>query len=425
MNSLNVVLATVMMLVLIFIKVPVFVSILVSCLSYFALTPGANIVLAAQRITSSIESTSLMACPFFILAGVLFNYTGVTKRLVDFCSLATGRLNGGLGQANILLSTLMGGMSGSSNADAAMEAKMLCPSMEASGLSKPFSTVITAFSSIITSLIPPGIGMILYGTLAGASISQLFMWGLGIGILMCVLMMVLTEFIAKRRGYTPYLSKRASGKEFALVFKRSWPALLLPFVIIGSIRIGIISPSEAGAVAVAYSLVLGILWKEMNWKKFLAALKESAVTVGALMLIVSCAGIYSWILTKEQIPQKMANVLLSLISNKFVFLFIINIFLLIVGMLMEGSAATIILAPLLAPVAQQYGINLIHFGMLLVFNMSIGGISPPIGTLTFVTCGVTGCKIKDFMKEAIPYFIFALALLFGITYLPFLFPAFY
>lgn len=421
MSEYAVLIATIVMLVLIFVKVPVFVSVMSACLTYFVLNPDANIQMAAQRITSGLESTSLLACPFFILAGVLFNYCGVTDRLVEFCTLVTGRMTGGLAQANILLSTIMGGMSGSSNADAAMEAKVLVPPMEKSGLSKPFSTVITAFSSIITPLIPPGIGMILYGTLANASIGSLFMWGLCIGGIMCVSMIGLTEIIAKKRGYIPYRKERATAGEWKRVLKLSWPALMLPIVIIGSIRVGAVSPSEAGAVAVVYSLILGLVWGEIDGKKFVRAMRESASTVGALMLIVATAAIYSWILTKEQLPQVIAEALLSSVSNKYVFLLVVNVFLLLVGMLMEGAAATIILVPLLAPIAQMYGIDLVHFGMIVVFNMSIGGVSPPIGTLMFVTCGVTNCKIKDFLKEGVPYFVYMLILLMLITYVPFSF----
>jgi len=417
--------ATVIMLVFIFSKVPVFIAVLSASLSYFALNPSASIFFAAQRITSGLESVSLLACPFFIMAGVFFNYTGVTERLVDFCSLLTGRMTGGLAQANILLSTIMGGMSGSSNADAGMQAKILCPPMERSGHSKPFATVITAFSSNITPLIPPGIGIILYGTLSGASIGKLFMWGLVIGLIMCVAMILVTEVIAKRRGYKPYLKKGPSFKEILAVLKRTWPALALPVLIIGSIRIGIVSASEAGAVAVVYALVLGFVWREMNWEKIKMGMKESAVAIGSLMLIIATASIYSWILTKEMLPQKLANIMLGHVSNKYMFLLITNLFLIIVGMLMEGASATIILVPLLAPIASAYGIDLVHFGLIVVFNMAIGGVTPPIGTLMFVTCGITGCKIKDFIKEGIPYYIFMFVILFLITYVPFTFSFLY
>lgn len=424
MSDMAVWIATIMMLVLIFVKVPVYASVLIASVSYFLISDS-NIFFVAQRITSGIESVSLLACPFFIMAGVMFNYTGITDRLVDFSSLLTGRMNGGLAQANILLSTIMGGMSGSSNADAAMEAKVLVPSMEKSGHSKPFATVITAFSSTITPLIPPGIGMILYGTLSGASIGSLFVWGFCIGVIMCLSMMIFTEIIAKKRGYKPYLAQRPTARQYGSSLKRAWPALLLPVVIIGSIRVGVISASEAGAVAVAYAFVLGLCWKQWSKEKFKNALKETAVTTGALMLIIGTAAIYSWILTKEQLPQKLATFMLQYISNRYLFMIAVNVFLLVVGMLMEGASATIILAPLLAPVAQKYGINLVHFGMMMVFNMSIGGISPPVGTLMFVTCGVTGCKIKDFLKESIPYFAYMLILLLIITYLPFTFSSLY
>lgn len=171
------------------------------------------------------------------------------------------------------------------------------------------------------------------------------------------------------------------------------------------------------------TMLLGIcyIWKEMNWKKFVAAMRESAASIGALMLICATAAIYSWILTKEQVPQQIATMLLQFVDNKYLFMLVVNVFLLIVGMLMEGAAATIILVPLLAPIARSYGIDLVHFGMVVTFNMSIGGVSPPIGTLMFVTCGVTGCKIKDFLKEAIPYFVYMIAGLLLITYVPFTF----
>lgn len=420
MNDLAVILATVLMLVFIFMKVPVFISIFGSSLVYF-LVSDTSIFFAAQRITSSLESTTFLACPFFIMAGILFNYTGVTDRLAKFCTLATGRTRGGLAQANILLSTVMGGMSGSSNADAAMEAKIMVPPMEKSGLSKSFSTVVTAFSSTITPLIPPGIGMILYGTLSGTSIGKLFTWGFVIGVIMCVSMMLFTEFMARRRGYQPYRKERATGREWGNTLKESWAALILPLVIIGSIRFGVVSASEAGAVAVMYALVLGFFWKQWNWTKFKQVLKESALSFGSLMIIMTSTAVYSWILSKEMIPQKLADFMLSFVDNKYMFLLLVNIFLLLVGMIMEGASATIILTPLLAPVAAQYGVDPVHFGMMMIFNMSIGGISPPVGTLMYVTCGVTGCKIKDFLKEAAPYFGYMLALLLVITYVPFLF----
>ncbi len=411
---------TIVMLVLMFLKIPVWVSTLGACFVYFILNPDVNVMIAGQRATSGLESTSLLACPFFMMAGVFFNYTGVTERLVDFCTLATGRMTGGLAQANILLSTLMGGMSGSSTADAAMEAKIMVPSMIKSGHSNAFASVITAISSMITPLIPPGIGMILYGTLAGVSIGKLFMWGFALGIIMCVTMFAFTEVIAKKRGYKPYLEKRPTAQDYIPVIKRSWPALVLPVIIIGSIRIGMVSPAEAGAVAVFYSLILGFFWKELSWNKIVLSMRESAVSVGSTMMLMASASIYSWILTKEQIPQAMAEVMLQYIDNKYIFMLVVNIFLLIVGMFMSGTAATIILVPLLAPVAAAYGIDLVHFGMMFTYNISIGGITPPVGGLMYATIAVTKCKMKDFIIESIPWYIYLLTYLMLLTYVPFL-----
>lgn len=413
--------ATAFMLVLMFLNVPIFYSIFSGCVLYFIMNPTVNITMMGQRVTSGVESTSLLACPFFIFAGVLFNYCGITERLMVFCNLVTGRIHGGLAQANILLSTIMGGMSGSNNADAAMEAKIMIPPMVEQGLPRDFSTVITAFSSLITPLIPPGICMILYGTLAGVSVGKIFTAGFGVGIMMCITMMAFTALIARKRGYKPTREGKMKKGELAHAIKVSWPCLILPIVIIGSIRIGVCTPSEAGAVAVAYAFVLGFAYKELDAKKFVAAIKEGAVSIGSIMLIVAACSCYSWILTKEQVPQILTNAILSAISNKFVFLLIVNLFMLVVGMFMEGASATIILAPLLAPIAASYGLNAVHFCMIVTINLSIGVLTPPVGTVMYVSCATAGVKISDFMKAALPYYGYMFAVLIGVTYLPLLF----
>ena len=418
MISNAIIIATIIMVVLVFLKVPVFVSIMSGALTYYLMTPMATLQVAAQRLTSGMESVSILAAPFFIFTGVMMNRCGVTERMMDFCSLVTGRLYGGLAQTNILLSTLMGGMSGSSIADAAMESKILVPEMEKHGLPKPFSAVVTAFSSVITPLIPPGIGMILFGTIAGVSVGKLFMAGFYIGLFCCVSMMAMTYIISRKKDYKPLYSEPVSGKELWKSFKRAFFPLLLIVVIIGGIRIGMFTPSEAGAVAVIYTMILGICYKELNAKNILEAFIECSVTTGGIMLIIGAANIYAWALTKDQIPQALSTIMLSVINNKYVFLLVVNVFLLIVGMFMEGCAATIILVPILAPLAASYGIDPVHFGMIFTLNLSVGVISPPVGAVLYVTCGVTGCKIKDFMKASVPYFIWLLAILLFFSYLP-------
>lgn len=417
MNSILIA-AAVVMLLLLFLKVPVFISVLGGAAIYFVFNPGVNPIVFAQQAITGVESISLLAIPFFVCAGIMMNYTGVTARIMGFCEVLTGRMYGGLAQVNVLLSTLMGGLSGSNLADAAMEAKMLVPEMEKKGFSKEFSSVVTAASAMITPLIPPGISMILYGCIANVSIGDLFISGIGVGLLLCVSMMILVRFVSKKRGYAPMRTTRVSGGEFVRALKPAILPLLLPVIIIGGIRIGVFTATEAGAVAIVYAMLLGVVYREMHWKDMVQGFKETVCTTSSIMLIVAAAGVFSWVLTKERIPQQLTEWIVATIDNKYVFLLIVNIFLLIVGMFIEGNASMIILVPLLHPIAQAYGINEIQFAMTYIFNNAIGALSLPMGTLMFVTCGITGCKTGKFIKEAVPFYILLVINLLLITYVP-------
>ncbi|WP_125115613.1 TRAP transporter large permease [Agathobaculum sp. Marseille-P7918] len=411
-------LASIIMLVLLFLKVPVFISVLGGAAVYFVLNPGVNAIVFAQQAITGAESISLLAIPFFVCAGIMMNYTGVTARIMGFCEVLTGRMYGGLAQVNVLLSTLMGGLSGSNLADAAMEAKMLVPEMEKKGFSKEFSTVVTAASAMITPLIPPGISMILYGCIANVSIGDLFISGLGVGALLCITMMIVVRFVSKARGYAPLRTTRVTGKEFGAALKPAILPLCLPIIIIGGIRLGLFTATEAGAVAIIYSMLLGLIYHEMRWDDLKRGFKETVCTTSSIMLIVAAAGVFSWVLTKERIPQQLTEWIVATIDNKYIFLLIVNIFLLIVGMFIEGNASMIILVPLLHPIALAYGINEIQFAMTYIFNNAIGALSPPMGTLMFVTCGITGCKTGKFIKEAVPFYLLLLVNLLLITYVP-------
>ncbi|XOQ43701.1 MAG: TRAP transporter large permease protein [Clostridium sp.] len=412
-------LSAIVMLILLFLKVPVYISILGGSAVYFLLNPSVSPVVFAQQTITGTESISLLAIPFFVCAGIFMNYTGVTKRIMDFCAVVTGRMSGGLAQVNVLLSTLMGGLSGSNLADAAMEAKMLVPEMEDKGFSKEFSSVVTAASSMITPLIPPGIAMILYGVIANVSIGKLFISGLGVGTLLCASMMILIRFVSKRRGYVPLSTEKITRKKFIAALKPAILPLCLPLIIIGGIRLGFFTATEAGAIAIVYAIFLGTIYREMRVKDLLQGLKETVCTTASIMLIVSAATVFSWILTKERIPQQLTAYIVQVIDNKYLFLFIINIFLLLVGMFIEGNASMIILVPLLAPIAASYGIDEIQFAMVYIFNNAIGALSPPMGTLMFVTCGITKCKTGAFIKEAVPFYILLAVDLLLLTYVPF------
>ena len=411
-------LAAVIMLVTLFLKVPVFISVLAGSVTYFMMHPELPAQIMAQRVIAGIESVPLLAIPFFVCSGVIMNYSGVTVRVMRFCEIAMkkAKIPGGLAQVNVLLSTLMGGLSGSNLADAAMEAKMLVPEMEKKGFSREFSSVVTAVSAMITPLIPPGIAMIIYGSIANVSIGRLFVAGIGPGLLLCLAMMILCGVISVKRKYN---SEMTDDIAFSRALKEAIFPLLLPIVIIGGIRLGIFTPTEAGAVAIVYALVLALIYREFTFKNIFQAIKETVVTTASIMLIVGAASAFAWILTRERIPQQLTEFIITNVSNKYVFLLITNVFLLIVGMFIEGNASMIVLVPLFVPVARAYGIDDIQFAMMFIFNMAIGALSPPMGTLMFVTCGITKCKIAAFIKEAVPFYIMLLACLVLLTFVPF------
>lgn len=408
----------IVLLVLLFMKVPVFASVLGASVVYFVLTPKINPAVFAQQAITGTESVTLLAIPFFVCAGVLMNYTGVTKRIMDFCSVVTGRMYGGLSQVNILLSTLMGGLSGSALADAAMEAKMLVPEMEKNGISKSFSTVVTAASSMITPLIPPGIGLILYGCIANVSIGKLFIAGFGPGVLLCASMMFMVSRISHKRDYKPLRTEKITMAMFWTSLKPAILPLCLPIIIIGGVRLGIFTATEAGSVAIVYAAILGFFYRELGIKQLMQGFKDTLTTTSSIMLIVAAASTFSWILTKEMIPQRFTEWLIGAIDNRWIFLVAVDIFLIFIGMFVEGNASMIVLVPLFAPTAAAYGIDPIHFAMVFIFANAIGAFTPPMGTLMFVACGVTECKTKDFIKEAVPFYILLLLCLLALTFIP-------
>ena len=416
MSSSVVSIATAVMLAALFLKMPVFLSVLAGSVAYFMLHPELPAQIMAQRVIAGIESIPLLAIPFFVCSGIIMNYSGVTSRIMRFCEVCLKKVPGGLAQVNVLLSTLMGGLSGSNLADAAMEAKMLVPEMERRGFSKEFSSVVTAVSAMITPLIPPGIAMIIYGSIANVSIGKLFIAGIGPGLLLCITMMIMCGVISVRRNYSNEMTDNVTLGE---AFKGAAFPLMLPVFLIGGIRIGIFTPTEAGAAAIVFAVVLSIVYREFSFKSFFRSLTETVTTTASIMMIVGAASAFAWILTRERIPQQLTEFMVANISNKYTFLIILNVFLLVVGMFVEGNASMIVLVPLFVPIARAFGINDIQFAMIFIFNMACGCISPPMGTLMFVTCSVTKCKLSKFCKEAVPFYFLLLFCLMLLTFVPF------
>lgn len=406
--------------ILYFSGIPIAYALFSATLFYFGiLNTGSPTDLILQKFITSTQSFPLLAIPFFVMAGSIMNYAGISTKLMSFADVLTGHLPGGLAQVNVLLSMLMGGVSGSANADAAMQCKMLVPEMEKRGYSKGFSAAITAASSAVTPVIPPGINLIVYALIAGVSVGKVFMAGYIPGVFMAICLMITVHIISMKRHYAPSREKAASIKEILIQAKDSFWGLMFPFGIILGLRIGLFTPSEAGAVAVLYCILVGTLaYRQLTPKHIPVVLRETIEGTSSVVLIIVAANVFGYYMTWEQIPQMLAALLLDITQNKYVMLMIINILLLILGMFLEGGAALIILAPLLCPVVSGLGIDLVHFGLVCIVNIMIGGLTPPFGSMMFTCCSITGCELGTFVKECIPFIIALIVALLVVTYFP-------
>lgn len=406
--------------VLFFIKVPVGYAMLASSLVYFTFISNAMPSdLMLQQFVSGVQSFPLLAIPFFTMAGVIMNYSGITKRLMDFADVLVGHMRGGMAQVNVVLSTLMGGISGSSNADAAMETKILVPEMVKRGYTKEFAAAITVSSSCITPVIPPGIMMILYCVVTGNSVGRMFLAGVIPGLVMTVALMILVALISKKRGYERSRQTRASLGEICRSAWSAMLALLMPFGIILGLRFGWFTATEAGAISVLYCLIIGFgLYGELKIKHIWPILLETAYTTGICMFIIVGANLLGVYLTYERIPHALTQLITGLTNNPLVFLLLVNIFLLIVGMFLDGSPAILIISPLLAPVAAAMGIDPIHFGIVCVVNLIIGGVTPPFASMMFIVCGMINLPVTKFIKEIWPHLVVLIIVLLILTYIP-------
>lgn len=410
----------IMVFILYFSSIPIAFALFGSSLFYFAVIDTSSPVdLLLQRFVTSTQSFPLLAIPFFVMAGSIMNYAGISKKLMQFADVLTGHMSGGLAQVNVLLSMLMGGVSGSANADAAMQSKMLVPEMEKRGYDKAFSTAITAASSAVTPVIPPGINLIIYALIASASVGRMFAAGYIPGLLMTVSLMVTVGIISKRRGYMPTRTHRAGAKEIAKqTFDSLW-ALLFPFGIIMGLRIGMFTPSEAGAVAVFYCIIVGkFIYRELKKEHILPVLRETIYGTSSVVLIIVAANVFGYYMNWERIPQAITSGLLGITQNKILMLMIINVLLLVIGMFLEGGAALIILAPLLVPVVTTLGVDVIHFGLICIVNIMIGGLTPPFGSMMFTCCTITECKLQNFVKEVWPFIVALVISLLLVTFIP-------
>lgn len=410
----------IIVMILYFSSIPIAFALLAATLAYFTFGDvGTPPDLILQKFITAASSFPLLAVPFFIMVGEIMNYSGISSSLMKMADVLTGHMKGGLAQVNVVLSTMMGGISGSANADAAMQSKILVPEMTKRGYDKAFSTAITAASSSIAPVIPPGINLIIYALIAQASVAKMFIGGYVPGIMMCVALMVAVNLISKKRKYLPVRERMSPLKDILLQLKESIWALLLPFGIILGIRFGIFTPTEAGAIAVVFCTLVGaFFYKELKWKHLPIILKNTVYSTSSVVLIIVAASVFGQYMSWERIPHQITQSLMAFSGSPWLMLVIINVMLLFLGMFLEGGAVLIIVAPLLVPVIRSMGIDIVHFGLIMIVNIMIGGITPPFGSMMFTTCSITKVSITDFMREIWPFIIALLLVLIIVTYIP-------
>jgi tripartite ATP-independent transporter DctM subunit len=398
--------------ILILIGTPIaFVLGLAGVLALLTTTGRTLLLLVPQQIFSGMDSFVLMAIPFYCLAGELMNVLGISERIVKMANALVGHLKGGLGHVNVLDSVMFAGISGSAVADVAGLGTIIVPAMTRSGYSRPYAAALTAATSVAGPTIPPSIPMVVYGSIVGASVAALFAAGILPGLLMAASMMIANHIISSRRGY------QAHGGGFS--WARFWDALrdgllamIMPLIIVGGILGGVFTPTEAAAVAVGYALLVGgLVFRTLNFKVLAKALRKTVYTTGVSLLLVAMGGILSWVLASERVPVLFADFIMSISNSKTVFMLLTCVLLLIVGCFMDLTAAIIILAPILTPVATRLGINPIHFGVVLVMGLNIGLVTPPVGAVLFITCSVARERLENIVREIWPFLVCMVATL--------------
>lgn len=398
----------VVILFLLFLAVgmPVAFSIGIAGVAFFLQHPELPKTIIMQLPVTQTQSFSLLAVPMFIFAGNLMNVSGITSRLIKLASTLTGHMTGGLAQSSVVLSTLMGGVSGSCIADASMEARILGPDMLKRGYSNGYTTNVIAWTSLITATIPPGVGIIIYGTTGNVSVGRLFTAGLVVGLFMMIAQMFTVWITSKRRGYKPERAKRASAKEIFSVLKECIWALLFPVLLLVGLRGGIFTPSEVGSFACVYAVLVGVFaYRELTFKTFLKAMGDSVVDIAAIMFIISLSGIFGYGIPFEKIPDLVSRIILGITSNKFLVLIIIYLVLLVLGMFIDGSVVILLFTPIFLPLAVKVGWDPVVFGILFCSVVTMGNMTPPVGLAMYAACQILNTPIKDYIREMWPFII--------------------
>ena len=377
-----------------------------------------NLLIVIQRMFGGVDSIALIAIPLFMLSGELMFRGGMSERLVDFADTLLGPMPSGLAMVSILACMFFAAITGSAIAATAAIGGIMIPLMKEKGYDYTFSAPLLACGGSIGPIIPPSIPLLVYGTLANVSVGALFIGGVVPGILMGIGLMIFCYFIGKKRHYVGR-EKAATLKEILSTGKDTVLALIMPVIIIGGIMTGIFTPTESGAVAVFYALVVSILvYHQMTWKTFWEALVNSAKSSGQVLVVVACASLFTWVITVNQVPQAVTAYLKAAITNKYMLLLIINIILLIAGTFIDTTSAIVIFAPLFIPLVKAMGIDLIHFGLIIAVNLTIGMCTPPLGVCLFVSGSIAKISLKDQMHDLLPMLGVLIVVLLLVTYIP-------
>jgi len=407
----------VIMLVLFVLSVPIAWSMAIAAAVYMAFGPGIPLEGFVQRLIGGIDTFPLLAIPFFILAGNLMNTGGITDRLVRFARALVGHIRGGLAHVVVVTNMIMAGMSGSGVADAAGSGTILIPAMRRAGYGVPFAASIVAAAGTIGPIIPPSIPFVLYGSIASVSIGRLLLGGAIPGILMGICLMVFIYAIARRRNYPS--ETRASWKEMLSALLHALPPLGMPTIILGGIIGGVMTPTESAAAGAAYAFILGcFIYRELTLAQIPGIITESVIGTASIVIIMSAAQPFSWVLTYELAPQKVLAFVESAQLGQWQLYLLLNVAMLVLGCFMEGLAVMIMAIPVLMPLLEHAGIDLVHFGVVFVLNIMIGAITPPVGTIMYVVLALSHISMAEFAREVWPFVIALVTALLFVTYMP-------
>jgi tripartite ATP-independent transporter DctM subunit len=370
---------------------------------FFLQNPQLPFTMIIQLPISQTQNFPLLAIPLFIFAANLMNETGLTFRLIRLAGVLAGHMRGGLAQVSVVLSTLMGGVSGSAIADAAMEARILGIEMIRKGFSRGYTTSAITIPACITPIIPPSIGLILYGTIGQVSIGRLFAGGIVPGLMMMVFLMMAVSLTSKKKGYLPE-RERPSPKEVLMAFVDSIWAFLFPIALIGGIRFGLFTPTEAGAFAAVYAFVIGaFVYRELSWEKFKKTLEYTIMDIGSIMLIIAFSGIFGYGLAYERIGDVFSGFMLGLTGNPVILLLLIIGVIFVAGMFIESVVIILLFTAILLPVTSQVGIDPVHFGIVFMLVVVLGLVTPPVGISMYTACSILGCSVEDYARESLPF----------------------